>query len=242
VSGRSFPVTEQPMPPQETERADQQTGRVEGRGTTLFWLGILLIGVLAVAILVLLQIREAVTPRVESTPLPGIADIQPRRVPDFTLPASTGGELSLSSIGAQGDYALVFFGYTHCPDFCPLTLAEYRLIKRELGDLAERVTFVFISVDPARDTPELLAQFVRSYDPEFIGMTGDDVTLARITPDFGLFYERHEDGSDNYLVDHSTSSYLIDPQGNMRTIISYSAEPDDIAAHIREVITADQAG
>ncbi|MCS7072335.1 MAG: SCO family protein [Anaerolinea sp.] len=233
-------MTEHPVSPQAEDAGAAPAGRVESRGTTLFWLGILLIGVLAIAILVLLQIREVVTPRVEPTPLPGIADIQPRQVADFTLPATTGGDLSLSDILAGGDYAMIFFGYTHCPDFCPLTLAEYRLIKRQLGELADRVTFVFISVDPARDTPELLRQFVRSYDPDFIGMTGDDVTLAQITPDFGLFYERHEDEGPNYIVDHSTSSYLIDPQRRLRTIISYGAEPDVISAHIRDVILADQ--
>lgn len=233
-------MTEQTVPPQGDDAVTPPHGRAEGRGTTLFWLGVLMVGVLAIAILVVLQIREIVTPRIESTPLPGIADIQPRPVADFTLPATTGGDLSLSSIGEAGDYTLIFFGYTHCPDFCPLTLAEFRLIKRELADLADRVTFLFISVDPARDTPELLGQYVRSYDPEFIGMTGDDVTLAQLTPDFGLYYERHEEEGENYVVDHSTSSYFIDPQQQMRTIISYSADPDDITAHIRDVITGDQ--
>jgi protein SCO1/2 len=233
-------VTEHPVPPQAENTGAAPAGRAEGKGTTLFWLGILLIGVLAIAILVLLQIREVVTPRIEPTPLPGIADIQPREVADFTFPATTGSDLSLSEIVGDGQYAVLYFGYTHCPDFCPLTLAEFRLIKRQLGELADRVQFVFVSVDPARDTPELLRQYVRSYDPDFLGMTGDDVTLARITPDFGLFYERHEDEGPNYVVDHSTSSYLIDPQRRLRTIISYSAEPDIISAHIRDVITADQ--
>lgn len=203
----------------------------------MLWLGLLVIGVLSIGILVALQIREAVTPRFSADPIPGISAIEPRPLLDFTLPASTGDDVAFSSLGADGRYTLVFFGYTHCPDFCPLTLAEFVEIKAGLGELADRVNFAMISVDPARDTPEFLAQYMRGFDPSFIGFTGDDVTLARISPDFGLFYERHdEDGATSYLVDHSTPSYLIDPQMNMRAIFSYSADVNDVTEHIRSVL------
>jgi len=227
-SGAPASPAAEPIPP---------SAPVEGRGTTLLWLGLLLIGVLSIAILVALQIREAVTPRFTTTPIPGISAIDPRPLLDFTLPASTGGPVTFSSLGADGRYTLVFFGYTHCPDFCPLTLAEFVQIKDGLGELANRMNFAMVSVDPARDTPEFLAQYLRSFDPSFIGFSGDDVTLARISPDFGLFYERYdEDGATNYLVDHSTPSYLIDPQMNLRAIFSYSAEMNDVTEHIRSVL------
>jgi hypothetical protein len=80
----------------------------------------------------------------------------------------------------------VFFGYTRCPDFCPLTLAEYKSVKARLGDLAQQVTFVFISVDGARGTAPVLTEHLARFDPEFVGFSGDDATLAQIQPDYGF--------------------------------------------------------
>lgn len=217
----------------------------EGRSTTVMWVGLLLIGVLAIAIVLVLQIGGglAASATLTATPMPGISDLggEPRPLTDFALPASTGSDLTLSSFGQQGQYTMMFFGYTHCPDFCPTTLAEFRLIKLGLGDLAARVQFVMVSVDAARDTPPYMAAYLERFDPSFIGLSGDDETLMRITPDFGLFYERHEDQGENYLVDHSTPSYLIDPDMNLRAIFSYSASVEDIVSHMMAVMGEPEA-
>lgn len=157
----------------------------------------------------------------------------PLMVRDFTLPASTGGPLSLSDL--NGRYRMIFYGYLHCPDFCPLTMAEFKRVKAMLGDLASEVTFIYISVDGARDTPQLIANYLDNFDPDFIGFSGDDATLAEIQPDYGFYYQRRLDtGSQaEYIIDHSTRSYLLDRTGRLRSSFTYDTEPEVIAAALR---------
>ena len=152
---------------------------------------------------------------------------------DFTLPSSLGEPMSLSDF--NGKYRMMFFGYLHCPDFCPLTMAEFKRVKQLLGELASEVDFIYVSVDGARDTPELLASWLDNFDSEFIGFQGDDVTLADIQPDYGFYYQRRLDtGSQaEYVVDHSTRSYLIDREGRLRSSFTYDTEPEAIAAALR---------
>jgi protein SCO1/2 len=218
-----------------------------GGGRTAL-LGLLLIGVLLLALVILLSLRQTLlaTPTVTPSAAPAVTGVTPVEPPialtDFTLPASTGEDVSLSDL--SGDYALVFFGYTHCPDFCPTTLAEFAEIKQDLGEDAERVQFVFVSVDGERDTPDVLANYVTRFDPAFVGLQGDDETLAQIGGDYGLSYELHNDEADesgNYAVDHTTFSYLVDPQGRLRALISYNAEQTDIVAYIQSLMEADAA-
>lgn len=225
-----------------TKRPSQAGG---GRTTLL---GLLLIGVLLLALVILLRLRQTLlaTPTVTPSAAPAVTGITPVEPPmtltDFTLPASTGEDVSLSDL--NGDYALMFFGYTHCPDFCPTTLAEFAQIKEDLGEDADRVYFVFVSVDGARDTPDVLDEYVSRFDPAFIGLQGDEETLAQIGDDYGLSYELHTDEADeseNYTVDHTTYSYLVDPQGRLRALISYNAEQADIAAYIRSLMETDAA-
>ncbi len=154
----------------------------------------------------------------------------------FSLPASTGETLSLADF--QGKWLLVFFGYVHCPDFCPTTLVDFQRTKAELGTEAEAVRFIYISVDGLRDTPEVLREYLAYFDPDFIGLTGDDATLTRIQPDFGMYYRRQatDGASATYSVDHSTRSYLIDAQGRLRVSFAYRTDPALVAAVIRDYI------
>ncbi len=179
------------------------------------------------------------TPTVETfrpapTPDVYLGDVvdPPVRVQDFTLPSSTGEPMSFSDL--DGQWRVLFIGYMHCPDFCPTTLAEYRRVKALLGDAAEQVTFVYLSVDGARDTPELLRTYLDNFDPAFVGFAGDDETLARIQPDYGFYYRRNlTTGSQMlYTIDHSTRSYLIDPDGLLRTTFTYQTEPQTMARAI----------
>ncbi len=162
----------------------------------------------------------------------------PQKIPEFTLTAQDGEPLSLSNL--NGRYVLLSFGYTHCPDVCPATLLEFRQIHRQLGDLSEQVEFMFISVDPARDTPELLNRYMARYDPSFIGLSGDEDVLQSIAPDFGLFWDIRDDTSTRagYIVDHTASRYLLDPEGQLIRIYSFTADPLVIEADIRDLLTS----
>lgn len=167
--------------------------------------------------------------------LAGDEIVPPLQLQDFTLPASTGQDLSLSEITGTGKWTVMYFGYLHCPDFCPTTLAEFTRVQQIMGDAAENVQLVFVSVDGQRDTPELLATYLANFNPEFIGLQGNDEALAAIQPDYGFFYERRTDtgSAAAYLVDHTTRSYLIDPQGRLRVSFSYDVGPEAIAETIQ---------
>lgn len=158
----------------------------------------------------------------------GTALNPPRIISDFTLTSMTGEPVSLSDL--QGRIVLLFFGYTHCPDFCPNTLSEYKQIERILGDESERVAFVFISVDGERDTPPVLNTYLSAIDSDFIGMTGDEATLRRIGEPFGLYFEIHDDG----LVDHTASTFMLDEAGRLVRVFSYGTEARIIAEVVQE--------
>ena len=158
----------------------------------------------------------------------------PVEISDFTLPASTGNDLSLSDL--EGQYVLMFFGYTFCPDVCPTTLAEFRQVKSILGEEARNVTFLFISVDPERDTPDIVREYVEHFDADFIGMSGDDEILAEIGEPFGLFYQRWEEDGSNYPVDHTGRSFLLDPQGNLVMSFAYGTDATVIADGVRQMM------
>lgn len=187
----------------------------------------------------------AVTPGAALDEIDGVfvGDYLPRPIAlqDFTLPGNQGEAMRLSD--SNGKWRLLFFGYTHCPDFCPLTLAEFRQIKELLGDQADQVAFLFVSVDGERDTPEAVTEYIERFDPEFIAFSGDDATLAQIQQDYGLFYQRVENAAspENYMVDHSTRSYLIDPEGNLRSTFTYNTTPTEIAGAIQWWMARDEA-
>lgn len=160
----------------------------------------------------------------------------PKQLADFTLTSHTGKPLRLSDL--QGRPVLLFFGYTHCPDVCPLTLSEWKKVKQALGDAANDVEFVFVSVDGARDTPDVLARFVGAYDPAFTGLTGDKATVQTIAKDFGVYFNDHnnEVGAKG-MVEHSPSSFLINQEGQLRVVYSYGVPSEVISADLRHVLT-----
>lgn len=161
----------------------------------------------------------------------------PKQLADFTLTSHTGKPLRLSDL--QGRPVLLFFGYTRCPDVCPLTLSEWKKVKQGLGDAAGEVEFVFVSVDGARDTPDVLARYIGSYDPAFTGLTGDEATVQAIAKDFGVYFHDHDNGADEEarLVDHSPASFLINQDGRLRVVYSYGIPSEVISADIRHVLT-----
>ena len=194
------------------------------------WLGLLMVGALLSAALV--ACGGGGDGRPTATPLPGTLLDPPKEVGDFTLTDQDGQPFRLSDL--RGKVALLFFGYTNCPDVCPTTLAELKRVKALLGDEAEQVAFVFVSVDGSRDTPERLSAYVRAFDPQFIGLTGDDAALRPISRDFGVFYQRVNYESDvNYLVDHTASTFVVDQQGRLRLVFPYGTDPAAIVTRLR---------
>ena len=155
---------------------------------------------------------------------------------EFELTDQRGERTRLSDL--SGNAVMMFFGYTFCPDVCPATLSTMREVKTALSEEdAARFTGVLISVDPARDTPERLGQYVEFFDPAFVGLTGNEDELEDIARRYGAQY-MIPDGQpeDGYLVNHSTIGYLIDPAGHVRALY-YGDEPvEAIAANVREVL------
>ncbi len=157
----------------------------------------------------------------------------PRELANFTLTSQTGDPISLSDL--RGKLTLVYFGYTYCPDFCPITLGIYKQVSQALGEDADKVAFVMISVDGERDTPERLAQYMRNIDEDFIGMTGDEQTLQRVSGDYNLFFEKQP--GENYIVDHTASMFMIDQDSRLVTIFAYGTETEVILEHVRQRIS-----
>jgi protein SCO1/2 len=160
----------------------------------------------------------------------------PRELPDFTLTSHTGDPIQLSDL--RGKVTLMYFGYTHCPDFCPNTLNTFTRVKAALGADADQVNFVLLSVDGARDTPEVMNAYLSQFDSSFIGMTGTEDAVEQIGTDYGLHVERLAGSSaEEYLVDHASNVYLIDPEGRLTTMYMYATEPDVIAEDVRAVLS-----
>lgn len=122
-----------------------------------------------------------------------------------------------------------------CPDFCPLTLVDYKHVRQLLADDAEQVNFIFISVDSERDTPEALTRYMRNFDATFVGFSASDETLSEIQPDYGFYYARRLNASSNavYTIDHSTRSYLVDRNGVLRASFAYDTDPEQVAFALR---------
>jgi protein SCO1 len=168
-------------------------------------------------------------------PFNGVTVVDPpRELHDFTLTNQNNEPTSLSDF--KGRMALMLFGYTHCPDVCPLTLLEYKKIKTALGDKADQMVFVFISIDGARDTPAVMADYLSRFDPDFVGLTGDEATLTRIGTDYDLYFARRADSSgstDNYQMDHTSNTFLVDKTGQLVALYDYGTAAaliaDDIA-------------
>lgn len=134
----------------------------------------------------------------------------------------------------RGKVVPLFFGYTQCPDVCPTTLAMMAEVMKRLGEDAKRVQVLFVTVDPERDTPQLLAQYVPTFHPDFLGLYGDTQATAKVAKDFRVFY-RKQPGStpQNYTIDHSAGTYVFDPQGRLRLFVKHDERPEALVADIK---------
>ena len=160
----------------------------------------------------------------------------PRTAPDFVLTDQYGQPFRLSD--QQGKVVLLFFGYTHCPDVCPTTLARWKQIYDALGEDADRVRFVFITVDPERDTPERLQQHLAVFNPKFIGLTGSPDQLAPIYQAYYVYQEKVQESQSaaGYLMSHTSATFLIDPEGRWRLNYGFGTPPEDIVHDIQVLL------
>lgn len=160
----------------------------------------------------------------------------PKQLVDFEMPGNTGQNVKLSEF--RGKPVLLFFGYTHCPDFCPATLGEFKQIKQQLGERGDDVAYVFVSVDGERDTPEVLDRYVKNFDPSFVGLQGTSATLQPIQKDYGLFAQKNTQAqtASGYLIDHSVVTYLVDQQGQLRVFYPFGVKPATITSDVQGLL------
>jgi len=135
----------------------------------------------------------------------------------------------------RGKAVVLFFGFTHCPDVCPTTLADLAGVMKTLGPDADRVQMLFVTVDPERDTPEALAKYVGAFDPRFIALRGDLPATQRVAKEFKIYFEKRKQG-DTYTVDHSAQTYVIDPQGRLRLLVRQDRLAQDLPDDLRTIL------
>ncbi len=200
----------------------------------------LLLGILAgIAAVVVFGLLLSLAPEFVRGPIPtptpgGIVAGEYRDVPDVTLTNQDNQPIKLSML--KGKPTLLAFGYTYCPDVCPMTMSDFRRVKRELGDLGDQANFVLVSVDPARDTPQVLKRYVESFDPKFIGLTGDEATLQKLAYALdGLFEKQkpNEGDPNSYAVAHSSFMYLFDANGKWKMKYPFGTPVDILAADLK---------
>lgn len=137
----------------------------------------------------------------------------------------------------KGKAVVIFFGYTQCPDVCPTTLSGMAEVAKLLGADADRVQVLFITLDPERDTPAVLARYVTAFNPAFLGLSGDLAATAATAKEFKVFYQKQAGSTaGSYTLDHTAASYVYDPAGRLRLYVAYGTPPEKIAGDIRQLL------
>jgi protein SCO1/2 len=176
------------------------------------------------------------TPRLElasGTPLPA-----PRPGAQFQLIDQRGAKVSRDVFADR--WTVLFLGFTHCPDVCPTTLAMLSAIHRELSSSGRRLQIVLLSADPQRDRPEVMARYLRSFDPAFIGLTGEEREVARLAASFGLGFVRNPGVDGDYTVDHSAGLVLIDPQARAVAYFRPPFAPEALLCDLSSVVPSER--
>lgn len=218
-------VETQPVTP-VTEERSRHTGRLLRSGIVL-----LALAVVAGAVLLLWQ-RFGPRPG----PQYGVAINASAPVNDFRLDSTLGEPMALSDFADR--YTVLYFGYTTCPDICPTTLAELGRAEQLLGDVAERVQVIFVTVDPERDTPTRMRDYLAYFSPTFVGMSGSLEQTEAIASQFGVVYEKKyaTESATDYLLDHSAAVIVLDPQRRPQIMFPYGVTAAQIAADLQNLI------
>lgn len=154
---------------------------------------------------------------------------------DFHLTDHNSKPRSLANF--RGKVVVMFFGYTQCPDVCPTTMSEMAEALKQLGTDADKVQVLFVTLDPERDTPQLLANYVPQFNPSFLGLYGDAAATQKVAKDFRIFYEKREGATPtSYTLDHTSGTYVFDAKGRLRLFERYGQKPEAVAADIRELL------
>ncbi|MBC7956372.1 MAG: SCO family protein [Cytophagales bacterium] len=155
----------------------------------------------------------------------------------LSLPDQNGQQRTLADF--KGKLTVVFFGYTQCPDVCPTTMAELAQVKKALGKDGERLQGVFITVDPERDTPELLKAYMAGFDPSFIALRGSAEQTAATAKDFKVFYAKVAGkNQSSYTMDHTAGSYIFDASGKLRLFTRYGSGAEALTADLKTLLAA----
>jgi len=152
---------------------------------------------------------------------------------DFNLPDADGKARSLSEF--KGKVVLVFFGFAQCPDVCPTALGRAIEVRKLLGADGDKVQVVFVTVDPERDTPEVLREYMKAYDPSFIALRGSAEQLTATAKEFKVFFQKVPTSS-SYTMDHTAVTYAFDPQGRLRLALKHEQSAQDVAADLRNLL------
>lgn len=151
----------------------------------------------------------------------------PRMAPDFTVRGSNGKELKLSQF--RGKLVLLEFGYTSCVDVCPVSLAMLAQARKQLGAQADQMQVIYVTVDPERDTEERMRNYLKAFDPTFLGATGTPQQMARVRQDYGITATKKQiEGSKDYIVGHSSYLYFVDRKGSLRALLPFGRTADDV--------------
>jgi len=155
---------------------------------------------------------------------------------DFSMTDDNGVVRKLADF--RGKDVVIFFGYTQCPDVCPTTLSDLARTLEQLGPLADRVQVLFVTLDPERDTPEVLRAYVPHFDKRFLGLYGDAAATASMAREFKVFYQKVDGPTPtSYTLDHSAGSYVFDPEGHVRLFLRNGASPASIAHDLKLLLS-----
>lgn len=160
----------------------------------------------------------------------------PNPAPELPLTDQFGNEFRLSNY--RGKIVLLFFGFTHCPDICPAALGDLKRVMEKLGNDAEKVQVVLVSVDPERDTPDLMQRYLAAFHPTFLGLNGDRAVLEKAYKDYGVTAIRRDlpNSGLGYTIDHSGYIYAIDQAGNWRLLWAHGTPVDDIVSDVQALL------
>jgi len=189
----------------------------------------------AMTVLVLLSLAACskTPPPFQNTDITGLSYGQ-----DFSLHDAGGKVRTLADF--KGKVVVLFFGYTQCPDVCPTTMVEMANVMKTLGADADRVQVLFVTLDPERDTAQVMAKYVPAFDPRFIGLRGDQAETEKVAKDFKVFYQKVPGTTPgSYTLDHLAGTFAFDPQGRIRLFIRYGSSAESIAHDLKILLASD---
>jgi protein SCO1/2 len=178
---------------------------------------------------------------------PGLRSLHPSETIGGPFALTAGNGRMLTDLDFRGKWLLTYFGYTHCPDICPTTLADISETLQKLGHYADNVQPLFITIDPERDSPEVVGTFVRTFDDRIIGLSGTSAQIAAVAKEYHVYYAKSitfaADG-ESYAMDHTAFVYVMGPDGKYVTLLSplQGQTPNDMAATLRDLINGTPSG